>query len=120
MIDTSSPSTFLAVVHKGTVLKTVYIEDSRLLSRSLLPSIKTLWQDRFDYIAIGVGPGSYTGTRIGATVAKTLAFGWEIPLIGFSSKMLPNLESIAAFSFEKYQTQLFDSQIELVYFSSTP
>jgi tRNA threonylcarbamoyladenosine biosynthesis protein TsaB len=38
-----------------------------------------------DLIAIGTGPGSYTGIRVGAALAKALAYGWQIPLIGFCS-----------------------------------
>jgi tRNA threonylcarbamoyladenosine biosynthesis protein TsaB len=38
-----------------------------------------------DCIGIGVGPGSYTGIRIGATVAKTLSYASQIPLVTFCS-----------------------------------
>jgi tRNA threonylcarbamoyladenosine biosynthesis protein TsaB len=119
IIDTSSKSGFLAVAQNGVVVKAKTIEDARQLSKFLLPSIETLWQDQFDFIAIGIGPGSYTGTRIGASVAKSLAFALNLPLIGFSSSLLPDLDQIAALTYEKYQNQQFDPQIELVYFSST-
>jgi len=39
----------------------------------------------FKNIILGIGPGSFTGLRIGATVAKALSFAKNIPIIGVSS-----------------------------------
>lgn len=60
-------------------------------SRRLLASIdriladtKTDWKD-IDGIGVGLGPGSFTGLRIGLATAKGLATGAGLPLIGVST-----------------------------------
>ena len=54
-----------------------FIED--LLSRS------NLKKDELDLIAVSNGPGSFTGLRVGCSVAQALAFANNIPLIPLSS-----------------------------------
>jgi tRNA threonylcarbamoyladenosine biosynthesis protein TsaB len=36
-------------------------------------------------VAVATGPGSFNGTRVAVTVAKTLAFTWRVPLIGVTT-----------------------------------
>jgi tRNA threonylcarbamoyladenosine biosynthesis protein TsaB len=42
-------------------------------------------------IAVSIGPGSFTGLRIGLSTAKGLAYGWDVPIVG-----VPTLLAIAA------------------------
>lgn len=54
------------------------------------------------YLAVGRGPGSYTGTRIGVVVAQALSFAQQIPLVSFLSleAFIPDEEGSFAVLFD--------------------
>lgn len=54
--------------------------------------------DKLDYIAVSSGPGSYTGLRIGVSVAKGLCYGANKPLV-----MVPTTEIIAEGCLDKHK-----------------
>jgi len=90
-IDTSTASLALAVLQGDAVLGAVQSHAERNHSVLIVPEIKRLMADcgitprQLDAIAVGQGPGSYTGVRIAVTAGKTLAWAWDKALIGISS-----------------------------------
>jgi tRNA threonylcarbamoyl adenosine modification protein YeaZ len=88
-IHTSSPDLGLAISnfesdHRSTVLN-LGRDLSSSLHTHLLEFLKPqTWKD-LAFIAVAIGPGGFTGTRIGVVAARTLAQQLEIPLFGISS-----------------------------------
>lgn len=86
IIETSTEKGCLVLAENGTPLASQNLRGGPELSKSLAFEVKNLIGSRTpDLIAVGNGPGSYTGIRVAAAMGKALAYGWQIPLIGFCS-----------------------------------
>lgn len=83
LLDTSTATCFLTVVD-DEVRQDFEWQAGRTLARSLLKFLEEKTGDLHDISGIGVmkGPGSFTGLRIGLTVANTLADSLNIPIAG--------------------------------------
>ncbi|HET7578758.1 MAG TPA: tRNA (adenosine(37)-N6)-threonylcarbamoyltransferase complex dimerization subunit type 1 TsaB [Bacillales bacterium] len=90
-IDTSNQVMGVAVSDGQTVLGEIATNMKKNHSVRLMPAIESLLkevhleQKDLDRVAVAYGPGSYTGVRIGVTVAKTMAWALDIPIVGVSS-----------------------------------
>lgn len=91
VIDTSTATLCLAIMENDERLVASSEVVDRRHSDRLLPAIEALLSEarltmqHMEQIAVGQGPGSYTGVRIGVTAAKTLAWTLGVPLVGVSS-----------------------------------
>jgi tRNA threonylcarbamoyladenosine biosynthesis protein TsaB len=107
--DTSSQQGAIAITTDGAVVGSARIDSGVSHASGLLPEIdrllveKGLTVQQADLFAVGIGPGSYTGTRIGISVAKGISFALGKPLIGVCS-----LEAMA------YRLRDFNGPIAIV------
>jgi len=90
-LDTSSQVCSVALASEGTLLGMKESHDEKSHSSQLGIFIRDLLKENdlevsgLDAIAVGMGPGSYTGLRIGVSTAKGLAYGSGLPLIGIGT-----------------------------------
>jgi tRNA threonylcarbamoyladenosine biosynthesis protein TsaB len=90
-IDTSTDRAVLALANEEGRLWVATTAAGRRHGRDLLPRLDELLDsagtrsDGLGAIAVGLGPGSYTGLRVGVTAAKTLAYVTGAPLVGLES-----------------------------------
>ncbi len=91
LLDTSSENLLIGFHEVEKPLVEQSISHNNKLSEILLPSVLSLLDKKnlliqdIGRVAVGVGPGSYTGTRVGVSVAKALSFSRTIPLLSFCS-----------------------------------
>ena len=83
--DTSARTASVAVCEDGALLGVSNIENGLTQSELILPMAEALLRqlklgfDDIELYAVTVGPGSFTGVRIGVSTVKGLAFGRDIP-----------------------------------------
>ncbi|WP_100334206.1 tRNA (adenosine(37)-N6)-threonylcarbamoyltransferase complex dimerization subunit type 1 TsaB [Bacillus alkalisoli] len=93
-IDTSTYVLGIAIVDNEKVVGELITNLKKNHSLRAMPAVEQLMKEcgitpkDLDRIVVANGPGSYTGVRLGVTIAKTLAWSLNIPLVGVSSLQL--------------------------------
>jgi len=88
ILETSSEKGCLVLAEKSRPIAVQPLSGGPELSKRLAWEIDALLKRHAfkpELVAVGTGPGSYTGIRVGTAIAKALSYGWQIPLIGFCS-----------------------------------
>ncbi|HLF18755.1 MAG TPA: tRNA (adenosine(37)-N6)-threonylcarbamoyltransferase complex dimerization subunit type 1 TsaB [Candidatus Omnitrophota bacterium] len=90
-LDTSLRDASLAVAKDGKVVRTKNYGFKKDLSAKLSGYIESILKaasltiKKVDVIVVGLGPGSFTGLRVGLATAKAISYSLRIPIIGVAS-----------------------------------
>jgi tRNA threonylcarbamoyladenosine biosynthesis protein TsaB len=95
-IDTATTRVSVAIADGGSVLGAVSLAGGRRHAEQLVPAIRYLRDElhvslgQLAAIAVDVGPGLFTGLRVGVTTAKVMAQALRVPVVG-----VPSLDLVA-------------------------
>ncbi|MET3560075.1 tRNA threonylcarbamoyl adenosine modification protein YeaZ [Bartonella japonica] len=112
-IDTASIYCAVALIHHKTIIARISERINKGHAERLIGHIAQITDQanitlhQVDRIAVNIGPGSFTGIRVGISTARALALALEIPAIGVSA-----LEALAVQTTNKNTTPTISVVIE--------
>lgn len=117
-VDTSAAVMSAAIVDENSVLAEYSINNKKMHSQNLMPAIEGMLEscgtdiNSIDCFAAAVGPGSFTGLRIGVCTIKGFAYAMDKPVVG-----IPTLDGLAynAFVMDMVVCPVMDARNEQVY-----
>ena len=90
-VDTSSKLCSVAILEDKNLIKKLELDNGLTHSETLMPLIQQLLNEcslslnNIDLLVSDVGPGSFTGIRIGVSSCKAFSDSLNIPCVGISS-----------------------------------
>ncbi len=117
-LETATPAASAALVDDGRILAECRLTGQKNHSERLLQIVDSLFEwtgaekRSVDLIAVSVGPGSFTGLRVGISTAQGLAFALDKPLAG-----IPTLDVVASQGFiaDGFISPMIDARKQQVY-----
>lgn len=90
-IDTATQVSSVAVADEGKLSAELTMQARLTHSETLMPHIEQVLRmaavkkEDLEGIAVSIGPGSFTGLRIGLAAAKAMAYSLNLPVVGVST-----------------------------------
>ena len=90
-VDTSSKICAVAILEDNKVIDEIKLDNGKTHSENLMPIIKEVLEKNnltlkdINLIAVSVGPGSFTGIRIGIATIKPMAEVYSLPVASVTS-----------------------------------
>ncbi|MBN1894932.1 tRNA (adenosine(37)-N6)-threonylcarbamoyltransferase complex dimerization subunit type 1 TsaB [bacterium] len=117
-MDTSGPFCTVGTAGDAGLIAELTVHAGRNLAEKLPDLVNRVLSDSgirgqdLDGIAVSIGPGSFTGLRIGLGFAKGLAFGWDRPLLAVPTmdglmRRVPSVFSRAAVAIPSRKTEVY-------------
>ena len=106
-IDTATPVCSVALAEDDRIISLRESSTEKSHAENLILFIEEILKEQqiaareLSAVAIGKGPGSYTGLRIGVATVKGLCYGANIPLLAVST-----LETMVQFALQKIKSVL--------------
>lgn len=105
-IDTHLNDIVVILYNNGKIIKEKIIKNEKENSKVIMPTIKDVIDDNdLDSIIVVNGPGSFTGVRLGVTIAKTLAYTMKKTI-----RTITSLECMAICSKKNDKIVAFDDK----------
>jgi len=90
-VDSATPVAGVALLQDGIILKEEFTNFKKTHSETMMPAVDRVLREcecsltDLDALAVTVGPGSFTGLRIGLAMVKGLALATHLPVVGLNT-----------------------------------